>query len=411
MSTRPTLRSREIAAGMEKQRKKVRKKQRKKARERDLQVEGIEKGKMYGRDERGRKVDLKVNLKGWKTILGFKVELISQMGENFREGDLIPRKVIHTDTDIFKAVRSVKHVRGSHRSELQRNERLFKSIDELQSIVYTKGHTLNEDDLRRISKAICEYIEEVSKKRSGYKLLAKWKLQDVPSLLDQAMNEGNAFRRRNRLSVLCTKLTAFKERYGKWRERQIFNIDRYNQVREDGLRNIRDSRLRESLIELASRLGSDPLGVAYTLAQDWEVIKDMRKAQRRITDNKPEEALGIIEKNGKAVKAEWLKRELREIFGFIAASSKNNHNKWRKKARKMLENFARFLGQRNTRYIIQELKKTRDRYTEPIVQDLENGNSCIRQSLRERRSIGRKKSLIRAAASHYRQAAIKLALI
>jgi hypothetical protein len=74
----------------------------------------------------------------------------------------------------------------------------------------------------------------------------------------------------------------------------------------------------------------------------------------------------------------------------------------------MLEKIARKFGQKNPRYIIIELKKTKDSYMDPIISHMEQGNAFVRESVSEKRDWMKKK-LLKRAASEYRQAAIKLA--
>ena len=187
----------------------------------------------------------------------------------------------------------------------------------------------------------------------------------------------------------------------------MLDIDQYNQLREDGLRYIRDKRLGEMLTGLSDKLKKDEvmIGVARNLVSDWGIVQKLRIAQRRITERKPEETLAIIAECGKALNAEWLKPDLREAYAFISSSMKTKQNGWRNKARRMLENFARFLGQRNPRYAIVELRKTRDDYMDDAIKQMEHGNRAIRKAITGNVNLWLEKKLLRYAADKYREAA------
>lgn len=419
MTTKPkaprqTKAAKNVQARMAKQRKDTRAKQRREARAKPVEVEGAEQEKVIGRDADGKKINMKVTLMGWKAILGHRVDLIEEIDPDSKRGDPIPTRVIYRDTDIYHAVRSLKHVRGSHRTELQRTERLFEAIDKLQSILNTEGHRLKKSELVWIRQRICTFIDDTSKTRSGRKLVAKFELEKVPGLLDQAMEETNAFRNRNRISVACTMLVVFKDEYGTKREKEILEEDRYNKAREIGLRQIRDIRLWKLLEELSGKL-DDPkqaIGVIHTLYSDHEVvIKGMRKAKQHISKGNFDEALSIVENCGKSLKVEWLKRELRDVYEYISSSMKTSPKGWRAKARKMLENFARFIGQRNTGYIQIQLGKTRDSYMKPVVEEIKAGNQKISQAVKTKDiPYWRQKKLAKEAASCFRRATIGLVI-
>jgi len=404
--------TKELQARMEKQRKSVRKEQMMKTAERRIEVEGIRDGFVLGRDEKGRKINLKVDFDGWKVILGRRVELIAEIGQDFKEGDPIPRKTIYSSYDIYGAVRSLKHLRVSYRTELNKNEAFFKTLDSLHSLLASKGSGLKNEDLQKIANELEGDVEDLSKKRSAYKLLARWKLEDVPGMLREASESADFFRRSNTIGAACAKLVAFKNRFGKWRERQVFNISGYNRAREEGLRRVRDSRLRDFLIESSIKLESENgFGVASTIVSDWDAIQKIRKARNRITERKNDEALALVEECGKAL-PKWLRPGLREAYSFISASMKENQNGWRNQARKMLGNFARYLGQRNTKYIQIELIKTQDTYLKDVISSVDKGNAAIREAVKNKElKFWRKKRLVKQAASHFRHAAIGLAVL
>jgi hypothetical protein len=228
------------------------------------------------------------------------------------------------------------------------------------------------------------YNAEVAKSESGCKLLADMKMDKALEMMNTAIWNRTTFKRRNSVAQACTLLTAFKNRY-LWRDGQVVGIDAYEQVREDGLRAFRDMRLKGVLLDLAGKLeGEEGLGVACTLVSDRVMISAMTVAQEKIKLGKHDEALAIIGACGKALKVDWLRGKLRTAYLYAKDSRAMGRRGWREEARTMLEGFARLLGQRNTRYILDELKKTDDSYMRgdgKTIAFMEAGNAKIREAL------------------------------
>ncbi len=381
---RTTVHSRELAAGMERQRRKDRIRQRNLAKGKQLMLGGVNADHIYGVDDQGRHVDLKVTMEDWKVVLGFRRELVSGVDDTFVEGDPVPRTTVLSTTDIYHAVRAMKHIRQRHAKERRRNEELCRNIDELHGMLYASGNLFNDNRLGEIYDMLKAYDAEMSESTSAYKLLASRKMGIALEKLKQAMWERTAFRRRSSITQACALLTAFKSRY-LWRERQTTRIDDYDRVREDGLRATRDKRLKSVLSHLAAKLeGHEGLGVACTLVSDRVMISAMRVAKAKIATGKHEDALAIIIACGKALKGEWFRGQLRGAYKFVAESRISGPIGWREEARDMLEGFARLLGQRNTRYMLTELRKTKDAYLEGdggTLAWMEHGNAKIRQAL------------------------------
>jgi len=383
---------------------------RRRALERQLTFDCIHGRRMYAIDAEGRRVDLKAEFSDWKVVLTFTKEDAGRMQRDFRKGDRIPKKTVVVRTDIYHAVRLLKHIQGRHKAEIKMAEELFEKINPAHWDLYKERSTISQQKLEAVQKRILGCIEEASKKTGGYKTLAGIRLAEVPKALEEMVAENGASTKEERVRRACNELAAFKLRYGEWRDDQIADIDMYEKVRNDGLRPERDRRLQDLLLELAGKLeGRNSIGVAFTLAVDWEVIKKLRKAKKSITRNKPDEALEAIADCGRVLKAEWLKEDLRKVYKFISGSAKSRPLGWRNEARRMLEEFARYLGQRNTRYIITELNKTKDSGMEEVTAGMETGNARIRQALKDGR-FWLKKKLLKEAGMAYRKAAVALAI-
>ena len=387
-----------LAGRMAAQRQKDLEKQKKRILEHPLKFDCIRGGKLYARDDSGRRVDLKVELKDWKVIIGLRREDVGKMGPDFVEGAPIPRETVYTITDVYHGVRLLKHIPEEHDAEIAGMLEMLGRVDLPHAESYLEGSRLGASELEDIRRELAAPLEEVAKKNGGYKKLSEFKLDKALELLDKAGNESDLFKKRGLITPACASLVAFKNRYGGWRHRQIGRIDRYEAAREDGLRRVRNSRMRGLLIELADRLERrDALGIACTMARDWEMIRRMGEAQEKITRAGFEEALVIIKDCGTSVKAEWVKEKLRAIYDFVRRSMKTKPNGWRTEARGMLEDFARFMGQRNTKYIAAELNETGDVELADFVKSLEAGNAKMDRSLEESAFWNKKKRLGEAA--------------
>ena len=190
---------------------------------------GIGADQFYGVDESGRRVDLKVNIESWRVLVGFRRERASRIGEGFVEGDPIPSTTVMVFTDIYHAVRAMKHIRQNHVGELKDNEILCQNIDELHAMLYTQGARLDERRLEEIRDVLAAYNAEVGKTESGCKLLADMKMDKALEAMKEGIWYRTRFRRRRSISEACTLLTAFKNRY-LWRDGEVVGIDAYEEV-------------------------------------------------------------------------------------------------------------------------------------------------------------------------------------
>jgi len=388
-----------LAGRMGQQRTGDMEKDRKRILEHPLKFDCIQGGKLFARDDSGRRVDLKVEIRDWKVTIGLRREDIEKMGPDFVEGERVPRETVYVTTDIYHAVRLVRHIQERHDAEMKGIVGLLCGVDLTHAHTIVEGREMDARQLEEVRLALIPPLEEVSEKKAVYKYLSSFKFDNALELLKKAEGESDQPVKRNLIYPACSTLVAFKNRYGRWRGRQVAKIDVYEQAREDGLRRVRNSRMRGLLIELADKFDKrDAIGVACTMAADYEMIERLGTAQEKIKKGKFEEALEIIKDCGTSVKAEWLKEKLRGIYRFVKRSMKAGQNGWRAEARGMLEDFSRYLGQRNTKYVAAELNETGDAGLEGFMGNLEAGNAKIDKSLEETAFWNKRKRLKEAAA-------------
>lgn len=388
-----------LAGRMQQQRTRDMEKDRKRILEHPLRFDCVQGGKLYARDDSGRRVDLKVELKDWKVTIGLRREDIEKMGPDFVEGNRVPREIVYTTTDIYRAVRLVRHIQERHDAEMKDIIGLLCGVDLAHAHTLTEGREMDAKQLEEVRLALIPPLEEVSKKKAAYKYLSSFKFADALELLKKAEGENDQPMKRSLIYPACATLVAFKNRYGRWRGRQVTKMDVYEQAREDGLRRVRNSRMRSLLIELADKFDKrDAIGVACTMAADYEMIERLGTAQEKIKKGKFDEVLGIIEDCGASVKAEWLKEKLRGVYRFVKRSMKAGQNGWRAEARRMLEEFSRYLGQRNAKYVAAEMNETGDAGLDDFMRSLEAGNAKVDKSLEEKAFWNKRKRLKEAAA-------------
>jgi len=397
----------EIAKRMAEQRETKAARQKELVFSRQLDIENIDKGLARTADG-SRKIDLKIIQHGeWKLRIGLKRETAKKMGMDFHEGDPIPRETTWIDTDVYHAVRLFGHIEEGHEVERKRIFDLLKQVDDFHSRLYTHGDILPEKELNEILGIVQEVIEIVSKKEAGYKILAEWKLETVPNLIIDAIKENHPFKKRNRISNVCSALMAFKERYGSWRVRQTYGIDNHDLLRQNVVRQIRNERMKETLRDLARKLeGLSGIAVGPTLVIDWDIITKLRnEASDNVTvgRGKPDTSLEIIADCGLQIKAEWLKKELREVYRSILRGRREHPIGWRGRARNKLEEFARHLGQRNTFYILAELNETGEPVMISVIRHIEKGNTLLMKG-DEEENFGKKKMFFREAGREFRKA-------
>jgi hypothetical protein len=368
--------------------------QKEQANSRRIQIIGFVGGRLKGQDENGKRIDMKLIHHGWKWNVGFKRGARSK---NVDGNDWI-------ETDVFHAVRMFAHIAQTHLDELFDNERILTSINPMHSVLASGGKKTNQLLQRYISEidAICD---DLALKQSEHKIEGREKLSQIPPILEQAIAQPS--KRGIRAGAASSKLPAFKRRYVENREAEIFGIDSYDQVRWGFLQTVRDKGMHELFNELAGLIDDNPIGMVNSIASDWEIIARMRVAQELVTKGKMDDALTQINLAQKATNVEWIQRGVERIKNVFEAMRKSGFNGWRADARAMMEDFARFIGQNNPKYVQIELAASNDKYLEKIRTHLNRANAWIRSSLK-RKYYGHKKRDARRAASEFRQAVIAL---
>jgi hypothetical protein len=372
---------------------------------RQIMVEGLIKGKLMGRDEKGKRINLKIIPHGWKWRIGITRETPDK-NTKITDKTKVPKTTIWVETDIYHGVRMLQHMLETHSVELDDNDELLSRINPMHAKLAgsgSKSDTLLASYVREISAI----DEELSQKTSSHKQKGKAKLEKIPEKLNQAINQPA--RRGIHIGAATTKIPAFKRRYVEKRESEILGIDSYDEARECFLRMVRDDGLHELFNLLSAKLDENPIGVSKSIAADWEIIARLRVAQELIKKGDMDEALNQLTLCEKAAKVEWIQRGLSRVKNVFEAMRKTKFNGWRAQARVMMEDYARFIGQNNPKYVLLELQQSKEDYLAPFSKHVAEGNEWIRRSLAQKHYYIQKK-YAKFAARSFRRAVINLVL-
>ncbi len=253
--------------------------------------------------------------------------------------------------------------------------------------------TRDRDTLQEITENL-EAIEEMKAYFSAYKDLAFRKLDNVVELLAAADAHGSILM----ISAACASLTAFRNRMGEWRARQVARIDSYAAMRECSLRIRRDRHIAAHVGGLAEMLASGPERAAK------EILEAERtgSALAMLAENLPPrnwrpaaregmEAIGknMLTKEGMPELVE--KKMLRRLY--IVANAKEVK---KGEFTRRLEYVADRFRVRDPAFIAAELEKSEEPYLARTIAGLRAGFLCVQ--------MGRPDD----AAQHFRSAIEKL---
>lgn len=368
--------------------------QRDQADSRRIRVFGFVGRRLKGQDGNGRRIDLKIESLGWKWEIGF------QRGARSRNEDGND----WVDTDSYHAVRMFGHIGQTHTSELFDNDQLLAQIDPMHAVLASRGQK-TDALLQDYIDAINSICIELDRKENEHKQEGKGKLEEVPPLLEQAIEQQS--NKPIRVGAASSKIPAFKSRYVEDREEEIFGIDGYEQPREGFFRTIRDNGLHELFNELAGLLRDNPIGMVKSLKSDRDIIFALRDAQDFLRAGNMDEVLNQLVLCQRLAKVDWICRGVDRVKDTFEAMRKAGFNGWRAQARGMMEDYARFLGQGNPRYVYDELAATGDPYLKACLAHLKAANRWIQSSLNQKH-YGYKKRDARRAESEFRQAVVAL---
>lgn len=198
-----------------------------------------------------------------RVIMKFKrenVQAIKSLGFSeveikLKKGWNIPKKQVVIVTDIFRAVRLCKHLREGYDAEIKKKNCMLKELEKINAEMnelQIRGN-VKKEELAFFLSQLSSYYETSKRWKSSTKLLAKKYFEDALTYLKDGMETNEGHRRNILLIGACAKLTAFRNRFGYWRDKSIGKLQAWNSLRECSLRAKRDGYLK-SLVEDYIRL-------------------------------------------------------------------------------------------------------------------------------------------------------------
>ncbi|MEM3030634.1 MAG: hypothetical protein QXH27_02760 [Candidatus Micrarchaeia archaeon] len=191
-----------------------------------------------------------------------------------RKGGKFPGKKTTFSTDLLHAVRSLKHLREGHASEISAKDRVLDEVKRLNLELDQLDSHASKMELDAFRKRLQGFVVELEKMKLLLKRAAKNKLAEAAGLLAQVGEEDNAQEKYRLLTAACSKIAAVENRLGRWRDEDIIGMDFYNLLRERALRLARDAFLCFELKRYAGIFGS-PCSASRWLGfyrHDMEVV-------------------------------------------------------------------------------------------------------------------------------------------
>jgi hypothetical protein len=346
-----------------------------------------------GRDAQGRGLlTLKLDRLGINAVdpadVTVQTKREPKLPEKFKEGDRVPRVRSFNHAQIFAAVRMLCHIRDRHAKEMGSTNDSLAQVERINAILVSMASkTRDRDTLKEITENL-EAIEEMKAYFSAYKDLAFRKLDNVVELLAAADAHGSILM----ISAACASLTAFRNRMGEWRARQVARIDSYAAMRECSLRLRRDRHIAAHAEGLAERLANDPERATLEILD----AERFGSALAMLAENLPPRgwraaAREGMEAIGKGMPEYTEKKMLRRLY--ILANAKEVK---KDEFTRRLEYVADRFRVRDPAFIAAELEKSEEPYLARTIAGLRAGFLCVQ--------MGRPDD----AAQHFRSAIEKI---
>ncbi len=247
LDSRPPETVREVRIGMKQRRLSDRNRFRR-ATGRNTPPRGF--GLSFGKDAGGKPVMLPVNYSFKTNFLKnglVRIEIgmdKSRMGKKILQWTGDKHALI---SDIFSAVRIPVHIQ--ERLENARNERdeVLEEVEKLNAFLNKKGHLLTPLGFNMRARLMREVKEDLEDSIVPLKKEALVMLGKAEKSLLEAGVESTEFGKRRQVSIACVQLTAFRDRLGKHRDKEVEEILAFNTKREAFIRKERDMRIESQL--------------------------------------------------------------------------------------------------------------------------------------------------------------------
>ncbi len=348
-----------------------------------------------GKDENGqplitRPVNyLKIRLSGMRAEITYRREESGKIDETFVEGAKIPRRKITLKTDIFRALRSVKHVRERYEKEFEKRDEILGKVERINAELATREAKITRAHIESLENRLDALVGEMSLDKAAVKKLGRFKIEEIYEYLEPA-KYLYGFQKEAMIAAACSKLVAFRNRYGTWRDGQVARIMAYNKLRECSLRMERDNALANALNRWADFIEK----FQYAAPKLWKKDEEnVRKIGGLIALIKTDfhGALARLVEIGQKLKRNGIekeaKNELRYAYRGLKCGNAENGIWHLKRAAEILE-------WNKPWYVLEQLEKSDESYMQPTIERIRKAQEL----LFEKNVVGRSAELFREAA-------------
>ncbi len=290
---------------------------------------------------------------------------------HFRRKEKGPKTVVVTD--IYHAVRMSKHIEKGYIGELDKNDKILKSIavENLKLAYGKKGRTDIEEAIRNIKKV----LKSIRGIRVPKKVFSREQAKAAISYLEDAVKEQDKIDGR-KVGMACAKLVSFRKRYGEWRDNEVLAIKEYSRIRGCALRKLRDEWILFNIGNWVRYLGEEKRG--FQMKALW--VRDLK-----FSDN-----LEKLVESKKKIKLEKVEEISEELFN-AGYNIKRMHRAQvvlivgnRKEAKKIMREYMLLLRVKNPLYAAREMEKETDGYYHKATEYLEEAAKLINKNLYDR---------------------------
>lgn len=299
-----------------------------------------------------------------------------KLPEDFRAGKPVPRSHVMHVSDIFHAVRQLAHVAEGHRQERGKTNSALELVEQINAKLTILAHRARGAEAVKAANQEMEAMPEIRVLASAYKHMALEQLQKACGLLEDA-ERSNGSRANIKLGAACACLVSFRERMGEWRARQTFNIDAYDELRENSLRIRRDRHVQHLLEYYAEMLSGPRAFQTVKAAVENRVLSDMLKHFPGSVPSGREwrdEALELLCAIGLALPKESTTRKL--LRGAYKLAKEGGKGEFEER----MEEITRPLLVRDLPYVADELEKSKEPYLLPVIEKIRAGFAAIEQN-------------------------------
>ncbi|MCP4646483.1 MAG: hypothetical protein GY852_01955 [bacterium] len=335
-------------------------------------------GRLLGKDSAGKPASLPANY-SFKTTFRENGLVCVEIGLNKSR---MGKKVLqwsgdkHTlVSDVFSAVRIPVHIQERLVDARHERDQVLEKVEGLNAFLNKKGHLLTPLGFNmraRLMQKVKKKLEDsiVPLKREALMMLEKAE----KSLLEAGV-ESTEFGKRRQVSIACVQLTAFRDRLGKHRDKEVEEILAFNKKREALIRGERDRRIESQLrkwVTIYSNRnrwairGKDQKDLNYA-----ERILELASSNMRIV--KKMEVIGELRKEmaGKKYKVAGKRFNLSHLDNARAAYGRGDQ-KSREDARKLLKKGALLLVLGKPQFVAGALEKC-EPYLKGVAEKIREG--------------------------------------